>query len=101
MEPSSAAAPPEPGVTPLKILVQPRATYTNAARKAGVEGAVRLIILLSADGSVRHVLKLWGIGYGLDESAIRAAKAIKFEPKMRDGKPVPVVITREYTFSIY
>ena len=94
-------ATPSPGTIPVKITYQPKATYTDSARQANASGAVRLAILLGADGKVSHILKLWGIGYGLDEQAIRAARAIKFEPKKVDGKPVPVVVIREYTFSIY
>jgi len=37
----------------------------------------------------------------LTEKAIEAAKQIRFEPKMINGNPVSVVITREYTFTIY
>jgi TonB family protein len=90
-----------PGTKPLKILYQPKASYTEDGRIAGAEGAVRLVIHLGANGKVLHVLKLWGIGYGLDEEAIKAAKAIRFEPKMVSGKPISVVIIREYTFDIY
>jgi TonB family protein len=92
---------PSPNVIPYKITYQPKAVYTEDGRIAGAEGSVRLAIHLGANGKVLHVLKLWGIGYGLDEEAIKAAKAIRFEPKMVDGKPVPVVIIREYTFDIY
>ena len=87
-------------VTPLKILHQPKAVYPDEARNAGAEGAVRLAIHLGANGKVGHILKLWGTGYGLDEAAVRAAQAIRFEPKQVDGKPISVVVIREYTFSI-
>lgn len=88
-------------VKPLKILYQPAAEYTDDARNVGATGAVRLAIHLGENGKVLHILKLWGIGYGLDEEAIKAAKAIRFEPKTIDGKPVSVVIIREYTFHTY
>lgn len=92
---------PATDTTPVKITYQPKATYTDTARQANVSGAVRLAILLGADGKVSHILKLWGIGYGLDEQAIRAARAIKFEPKKVDGKPVAVIVIREYTFTVF
>jgi TonB family protein len=41
------------------------------------------------------------LGYGLDEAAVSAARGIKFEPKMINGKPVPVVKTIEYNFNIF
>ncbi len=100
-EPSVPSVNPPKNIKPLKILYQPKPSYTEDGRIAGAEGAVRLAIHLGSNGEVLHILKLWGIGYGLDEEAIKAAKAIKFEPKMVDGKPISVVIIREYTFDIY
>lgn len=98
---SDASLDPEPGVTPVRIISKPKASYTDNARAAGVSGSVRLVLLLGANGRILHILKLKGLGYGLDEQAIRAAKQIKFEPKMKDGKPVSTVITLEYGFQIY
>lgn len=92
---------PEPGVTPVKILRKPQAKYTDRARSAGVSGTVRVAVLLGANGKIQHILKLWGIGYGLDEQAIKAARQIVFEPKMKDGKPVSTVVILEYSFEIY
>lgn len=94
-------ASPEPGVTPVKILRKPQARYTESARAAGKSGTVRLAVLLGANGKIQHILKLWEIGYGLDEQAVRAAGKIEFEPQMRDGKPVSSVVIIEYSFSIY
>lgn len=88
-------------VTPYKVTYQPKATYSDRGRSNNIQGSVRLAILLQADGTVGHILKLSGLGYGLDEEAIRAAKRIKFVPRMVDGKPVAVVIVREYTFTIF
>ena len=92
---------PEPGVTPVKILAKPRATYTERARSAGVQGAIRLAVLLGANGKILYILKLKGLGYGLDENAIGAARQITFVPKMKNGVPVSTVVTLEYGFSIY
>lgn len=101
--PASTSTPPtpEPGVTPVKITYKPHAKYTDNARSTGVQGTVRLAVLLGSNGRVLHILKLWGLGYGLDEQAIRAARQIRFQPKMKDGVPVSTVVTIEYTFSIY
>ena len=99
--PGSPPAAPEPGVTPVKILSKPRATYTDSARTAGVEGSIRLAVLLGANGRILHILKLKGLGYGLDEQAIRAARQIVFTPKMKDGVLVSSVVVLEYTFDIY
>jgi TonB family protein len=92
---------PEPGVTPVKITYKPPARYTDSARAAGVQGTIRIAVLLGANGKVQYILKLSGLGYGLDEQVIRAARQIVFEPKMKDGRPVSTVVIMEYGFSIY
>jgi len=92
---------PDPGVIPIKILSKPRATYTDNARQSGKSGSVRLAVLFGANGKIQHILKMSGVGYGLDEQAMKAARLIVFEPKMKDGKPVSSVLTIEYSFSIY
>ena len=101
--PDSAAGPPvpEPGVTPVKILSKRPARYTDSARAAGVQGSIRLAVILGANGQVQHILTLRGLGYGLDEQAHQAAAEIRFIPKMKNGVPVTTVVTLEYSFSIY
>jgi TonB family protein len=87
--------------TPYKITFQPKATYTDAARSNNVQGAVRLKITLLASGQVGSIVPLTRLPDGLTEKAIAAARQIRFEPKMVNGQPVSVVVTREYTFTIY
>jgi TonB family C-terminal domain len=42
----------------------------------------------TASGQV-HVLRVvQGLGYGLDESAVKAAEKITFAPARRDGQPI-------------
>ena len=96
------------GVTkPYTITFQPKAVYTDRARKKGVEGAVRLKILLLASGEIGEVtlveFKNWKKmqKYGLVDRAIEAARQIRFTPKTVNGVPVSVLVTREYTFTIY
>ena len=88
-------------VTPLNILSKPRAAYTDRARQALVSGTVVVLVGMSEDGIVKHVMVVKSLGYGLDEAAVSAARQIKFEPKRIDGKPVSVVKTIEYSFNIY
>jgi len=87
--------------TPLKILSKPRASYTDAARQAGLQGKVVLKVTFQADGTVGSVVPVSGLGSGLTERAIAAAKAIKFEPQFKGGRAVSVTKTIEYTFTIY
>lgn len=93
--PYSAAAPkqitPTPSAesgTPVEIMEKPQPLYTEEGRKRGVEGEVRLEVRFTADKQV-HVLRiLQGLGFGLDEQAIRAAEHIKFKPAMHEGRAI-------------
>lgn len=66
--------------------VQP--TYTDDARAAGVEGKVRVEITVDSSGAVLGTKVISGLGHGLDESAISAAKRMTFSAATRCGKPV-------------
>ena len=100
-EPKDPAIPDGSIVTPIKILFKPRASYTDKARELGIEGKIRVAVLLRADGKVQYILFLKRLGAGLDEEALKAAKQIKFEPKKVNGQPVSTVLTFEYGFDIY
>lgn len=100
--PGGNPPPPPVGVTsPLRILANPRATYTEAARTNNVQGSVLVKVTLLASGQVGSVTVVRGLPHGLSEKAIAAAKLIRFEPKKVNGVPVTSVKTMEYTFSIY
>src|SRR5262249_32764952 len=73
---------------PVEILVKPRPDYTDEARKMRVEGEVLVRVLFTAAGNVRVLEVTHGLGYGLNENAIRAAEQIRFKPAQRAGQPV-------------
>ncbi|MGB7068995.1 MAG: energy transducer TonB [Pyrinomonadaceae bacterium] len=83
------------------VVFKPYASYTERAREARLQGSVRIKIELLANGSVGDVKVVKGLGHGLTENVIRAAKRIKFIPEMVDGVPVTKRQTFEYAFSIY
>jgi len=87
--------------TKAQVLSKPAPQYTDRARQRGVEGMIRLRMVLSSDGQVRHILVLRGLTDGLMETAIAAARRIKFTPATKDGKPVSQFVTIEYNFHIY
>lgn len=93
--------PTDPSITPLTITAKPRANYTDSARQAGVQGTIILAVLFSADGRTKMILPIKPLSNGLTEEAVKAARQIGFTPQMKDGKPISVVKTVQYNFTLY
>ena len=85
----------------VKILSKPRANYTDAARQNQVQGKVVLRVTFAANGTIGGISVISGLGNGLTEQAIAAARGIRFEPAKRGGVPYSVTKPVEYTFTIY
>jgi outer membrane biosynthesis protein TonB len=58
-------------------------------------------VTISIDGSIGEIKVKQGLGYGLIEQVIAAAKQIVFQPKQINGMPVNVTKTVEFKFNIY
>lgn len=65
-----------------------KATYTDDARAAGIEGRVRVEVSLDESGKVISTRVISGLGHGLDESAMEAAKRMSFNPATKCGSAV-------------
>ena len=86
------------GVT---ITIKPQPRYTDAARKAGIQGSVQLKIVFLANGGIGSVTPISELKFGLTEEAIRAAQRIVFIPAKKNGVTFSVSKTVVYSFSIY
>ena len=62
---------------------------------------VVLMVVITLDGRATNIQVVKSPGLGLDEKAIEAVKNWKFEPAMKDGKPVAVQINVEVSFRLY
>ena len=89
----------DPPVKPKRRMVS-QPSYPSAARDAGVEGLVRVEVSVSADGSVTGARVLAGLGHGLDEAALEAARRASFEPGTRCGKPVAATAVLPFRFNL-
>ncbi len=74
--------------TPIEIQFKPRPVYSDEARRLHIEGEVQIEMVFEASGSLEIVRVVRGLGHGLDEAALAAARAIRFRPAQRDGRPV-------------
>lgn len=98
---ADTAAPKEVVTRDLVMLSMPKAAYTTAARRDGVNGTVSVKVQLRADGMVGAITADGSLNLSLAESCVEAAKNIKFIPKEVNGKPVDVIRVFVYSFSIY
>jgi TonB family protein len=74
--------------TPPKVVFKPRPQYTAEARQLHLEGTVYVKIHVSATGAVQVVGVSSGLGHGLDQEAVRAVQAMRFQPATENGHPV-------------
>ncbi|OGQ91146.1 MAG: hypothetical protein A2289_01085 [Deltaproteobacteria bacterium RIFOXYA12_FULL_58_15] len=74
--------------------------YPPEPKRLGIEGRVQLSVELRSDGTVGEVKVVEGLGYGLDEAAVKAIKNCPFEPANIGGEPVTTTITVGVSFVI-
>lgn len=74
-------------------------SYPEVARKAGIEGTVRLQVRMTQDGKI-EVMKLLEGDTVLADAAIGAVKQWRGKPLWMDGKPVDVVSTITFKFKL-
>ena len=84
--PRHAAA--EALTAPIEIQFKPRPVYSDEARRLRIEGEVQIEAVFEASGVLQIVRVVRGLGHGLDEAAIAAARGIRFRAAERGGRPV-------------
>jgi TonB family protein len=77
-----------PADAPPEILDKPKPEYTAEGRSLKIEGDVVIDLVFLANGTVQINRVTSGLGHGLDESAVKAAQAIRFKPAKRQSEPV-------------
>jgi len=89
----------EPAAKPKPISV-PQPGYTDDAQAAAIEGKVRVQLTVDESGKVIDVKLISGLGHGLDEAALSAARRATFEPASRCGKPTQATFTISMRFKL-
>jgi len=79
--------------------VDVKPAYPAAAKQAGIQGTVILELAIGKDGKVQSAKVLRSIPE-LDQAAIDAVKQWEFTPTLKDGVPVPVVMTATVKFAL-
>ncbi|HXO31332.1 MAG TPA: energy transducer TonB [Candidatus Acidoferrales bacterium] len=89
---------PSPCVPVPRVLSTTFPTYSEQARKEKIQGSCVVGLDVDEKGNATNLRVITGLGMGLDEKAIEAVKKWKFEPALKDGKPVPAKIAVEVNF---
>jgi TonB family protein len=89
------------GVSAPRIVHKVEVNYTGKARKAKLQGTVIMMAIVDEKGKATNVVVVEPLGAGLDEQAVKTVQKWEFEPGMKEGKPVPVMVTIETSFRLF
>jgi protein TonB len=86
---------------PRKRATNAAPAYPAAARAAGQQGTVILLVRLAASGSVESVSVTASSGFQLlDDSALQTVRRWRFDPARRGGRPIPFDVEVPIRFSL-
>jgi protein TonB len=83
-----------------KVISISQPAYTQEARDANIAGKVRVELTVDATGKVASARVLEGLGHGLDDAALAAARAATFEPATRCGKAASATFVVAMRFAL-
>jgi protein TonB len=89
------------GISAPTAVNTPDPEYTEEARIAKTQGKCILWLIVDETGKPRNIKVVRGLGYGLDAKAVEAVQQWRFQPALKDGKPVNVQISVEVGFHLY
>ena len=84
-----------------KLLTKFEPASNEFAQDHGIAGMSLYHVVIGADGKPGEIAVARPIGFGLDEDAVEAIRTARFEPAMKDGKPVPVLLDLVVQFRIF
>lgn len=83
---------------PMGLRQSVRSATTERATRANVNGAVKLRVLVGADGQAVRIYVTRRLGYGLDQRAVEAILQYRFDPEMQGGLPQSSWVDMEVKF---
>lgn len=83
------------------ILYREKAKYTEEARQAKVSGTVKLQVIFRSDGVLVIQRVIDYLPYRLTLTAVEAASRVRFNPAMKNGAPVSIKGSLEFTYILY
>lgn len=86
-------------VDPAQILYKPMPVYPDLARKTRTQGVVKLLGVISTDGTIQNLRAVSGHPL-LVPAALNAVSRWRFRPVILNGQPVEVEAPIEVTFTL-
>ena len=76
------------------------AEFTQQARDTGIQGKCLIRMVVDRQGMPQNIEVVKSLDPGLDQNAVFSVGRYRFKPAMRNGEPVPVIITVEVNFRL-
>ncbi len=75
--------------------------YPEEAKRLGIEGSLKVKLVVDEEGRVADRELVNRLGYGLDELALKLAKRLRFEPAIdTEGRSVAAVVVWTFHFTL-
>lgn len=84
-----------------RLISNIEAPSNEYAQTGGVAGMALYHAVIGSDGKPEEIVVGRPIGFGLDENAVDTIRKAEFQPAMKDGKPVPVMLDLVVQFRIF
>jgi TonB family protein len=88
------------GISGPSILTKVEPEYSEEARRAKFQGTVVLMVDVDEHGMPRNLRVIRPLGLGLDEKALEAVSKWRFNPGLKDGRPVATEATVQVEFRL-
>lgn len=88
------------GVTTPRVVRETKPAYTPEAMRQRIQGALTIDCVVLPDGTVGDARISTTLHPELDREALKTARQWRFEPGLKDGKPVPVQVTITMAFTL-
>jgi len=88
---NSTAIPFSAATTQPRLKNRPPLAVPDAVKEAGIEGVVRVVLQIAADGDVTDVAVTTSLSPEADEACVESWMQARFKPGMQGDTPVPII----------
>ena len=89
------------GATMPSCTYMPNPPYSEGVRKLKLSGTVTVQAVINSEGKLENIRIVRGMPGGLNETTIATLRTWGCHPALKDGKPVPVLVSFTVNFRLY